>query len=394
MKSLYRSRLFKPTLIGLTFSFFFLIFSPVLSPYMKSLGMREELIGVVFSFLPLINILASPLIGSVSDKAGRRKVIFVGVVFQLFAVVLYLWPATTASIIVARVLSGLAGICVGLIVLSMINDLVSNEKRGEKTGWYLGIIRGAEILAPLIGGFLAELFFITTPFVVSLIGIGILLASLAAWKNNKNEKHVKLEKSFFNPFEPVKKYLSDKKLRALAFLGFTMHTRMAIFNIFLPLLVLGLGFGFKEIGIILFAMSLLGLFQGWWGRISDKVGSNRIIILSTASASIILIGAGFAKTYLALLILMMLEGLVSSFWNVSAWSFMSDIGQRKRMQGTVVGSYASLAQIGEFLFSIAAGFIAVALGMHSLFIIAGLISVVGVVVSAPVLLRSNKIITK
>jgi len=386
MKNLHKSPLFTPTLIGLTFGFFSLIYSPVLSPYMKSLGMGEELIGILFSFFPLVIILTSPVIGNVSDHVGRRKVIFAGLVCQFLATVFYLWPATTASIIIARILAGISGMCVGMIVLSMINDLVRNRQRGEKTGWYLGITRGAEIMAPLIGGVLAELFFITTPFVVSLFGTGILLISLIKWKN---EKHIKLKGSFFKPFEPVKKYLSDQKLKALAFLGFTMHTRLAIFNIFVPLLVLELGFGFKEVGIILFARSFFGMFQGWWGRMSDKTGSKRIIVLSTAAASLMLISAGFAKTYPALLIFMMLEGLASSFWNVSAWSFMSDIGEKKGIEGTVVGSYISLAQIGEFLFSIIAGFIAVAIGISSLFIIAGVIGIIGVIVSAPIILKTQ-----
>jgi len=386
MKNLHKSPLFTPTLIGLTFGFFSLVYSPVLSPYMKSLGMGEELIGILFSFFPLVIILTSPVIGNVSDHVGRRKVIFAGLMFQFLATVFYLWPATTASIIIARILAGISGMCVGMIVLSMINDLVRNRQRGEETGWYLGITRVAEIMAPLIGGFLAELFFITTPFVVSLLGTGILLVSLIKWRN---EKHIKLKGSFFKPFEPVKKYLSDKKLRALAFLGFTMHTRLAVFNIFLPLLVLGLGFGFKEVGIILFARSFFGMFQGWWGRISDKIGSKRIIMLSTAAASLMLISAGFAKTYPALLILMMLEGLASSFWNVSAWSFMSDIGEKRGIEGTIVGSYTSLAQIGEFLFSIIAGFIAVATGISSLFIIAGVIGIIGVIVSAPIVLKTQ-----
>lgn len=371
-----------PTIVSIIFSFLYFLFFPILSIYFKSLGINDQLLGVIFAFFPLVTILCSPVVGVLSDFVGRKRIIYIGILFMLVTVLLYLWPATIASIIIARIFTAISWSMVGLITLAKIEDKLKENERGEKAGIFFSLTQVGILVGAFLGPFLASMFTLRFPFMMSAIGLALLLVWLFVWKSH--HKPV-IRKQHFNPMYSIKKFWKEKKLRAMSIIGMAMHTRISVFAIFLPLLVLQMGAGLTEVGIIFGLRGAAHMFQGFAGKIVDKKGSRNIVVGSVIMASVLVMMAGFAKSYIPLLILLVLESFVSSFWNVSAWTFMSEIGERKKMEGMVVGSYDSLANIGRFVFSIASGFIAVWLGISSLFIIAGAISLITVLAFSPML---------
>ncbi|MBW2991427.1 MFS transporter [Candidatus Woesearchaeota archaeon] len=387
-----KSKIFIPTVVSTIFRFLFYMTLPLLSIYFKEvIHMSDQLLGIVSSFFPLVVIVFSPIIGQLSDAVGRKRIIYLGVLAQFLAVFLYLYPATVLSAVIGRILSGFGWMMVVLITLAKVHDKLKGRERGKKSGVFLGISWIGSLLGPLIGSFLAYAFFLRFPFVLSLIGLALLLIWLFVWKSH--HKPV-VHKQDFNPFYALKKYFAEKKLRAMALIGIAMHTRVAVVEIFLPLIILSLGAGLKEVGILFFLRGFAHLFQGFAGRITDKKGSKNVVILSVIASSVLIIIAGFTKSYIPLLIFMCLEGFALAFWNVSAWTFMSEIGIRKKMEGVVVGSYTSIAKTGHFVFALISGFLVVVFGMTPLLIITGAISLVTVLLVAPMLASKYKILNR
>ena len=381
-----RSKLFVPTLVNMVFNFLMFLYIPLLSIYFKSVGLGEELIGIVFSLFSLFVIFFSPMIGNLSDHAGRKRVIYWGVASQLLAVILYLWPATVASIIIARVFSAIGWSMVFLISLARIEDKIVDGERGSKAGVFLSFAFFGRVLAPLAGTFLAEVFFLRFPFLISAIGYTLLLVWLSLWKSH--HKPV-VRKKDFNPLSALKLFWKERKLRTMAFVGVAMHTRLPVVTIFLPFLALSFGVGYQEVGILFFAREIMHVFQGYAGRYVDKKGGGSVTLVSVVLSSLFIILVGLTRSFWPLLVMLFLEGVANCFWNVSAWTFMSSIGENKKMEGVVVGSYTAIARIGFFVFSIVSGFLAVRIGISSLFIIVGVISLVAVLACAPVLLDKH-----
>jgi MFS family permease len=360
--------------IGGFFSFFFVFYSSVLSPYISSFGFSEYILGIIFSFLPLVTIIFSPILGLLSDRIGRDKILFLGLFSQAMALLLFLFPSGIFSFIAARFLSGFTAICAGVIVLSRIQDSIKDESnRGKLNGIFLSIRKFARMSAPLIGAFLADMFFIEMPFVISFIGFSVLLSTYFFWRKKNSSK---IEKKDFNPLTSIKIFLRNVKLRNMALLGFTMHTRTVIFSIFLPLIIIDMGYGLKEIGFLIFLRGIPGLFQFLWGKLSDKIGSSKVVWGCVFVSSLILFAMGFSKSIFLLAVLILFEGLFDSGWNVSAWSYMSEIAEKNKTQGAVLGSYISLAQIGEFFFSIVGGFLALYFGKENLFFFSGALVII------------------
>ena len=322
---------------------------------------------------------------------GRKRIIYLGILFEFLAIILYLWPATVASAIIGRVLSGMAFSMVVLVTIAKVEDKLKKNERGEKAGIFMSISFFGLMIGSFLGPFLADMFFLRFPFLISGIGMALMLVWLFVWKSH--HKPV-VKKHFFNPLIPIRKFIAEKKLRAMAFIGMAMHTRVSVTTIFLPLLILSFGAGYKEVGILFFFHMISHVFQGFAGKLVDKKGSRNIVVISVIMSSLFIILAGFTKSYVLLVIVMFFEGLANSFWNISAWTFMSEIGVRKKMEGVVVCSYSSLANIGRFVFALVSGFLAVALGISSLFIIVGVISLVTVLAFSPMLASKFRVAKK
>ena len=76
----------KFTGISAFFAFSIFLFNPILSPYIKGLGFSDFQISILFSILPLSVIVFSPIVGKLSDVAGRRAIIVMGIALEILAV--------------------------------------------------------------------------------------------------------------------------------------------------------------------------------------------------------------------------------------------------------------------------------------------------------------------
>ena len=90
-----------------------------------------------------------------------------------------------------------------------------------------------------------------------------------------------------------------------------------------------------------------------------------------------------ANSYIVILILLFLGGLGNSMWNVSAWTLMSDIGEKNKIEGSVIGAYISIAKIGAFLSFLVSGFVVQYFGINTLFLFNGVLIVIGTIVAYP-----------
>ncbi|MBW6451447.1 MAG: hypothetical protein K0B02_01840 [DPANN group archaeon] len=104
---------------------------------------------------------------------------------------------------------------------------------------------------------------------------------------------------------------------------------------------------------------------------------------SKATGINLIIALSFTSSYLMLLGLLFLKGIVNYMWNISAWTLMSKIGEKEKIEGSVIGAYVSIAKIGAFLSFVVSGFIVALYGIPSLFIMNELLILKGVLFAYP-----------
>ncbi len=178
-----------------------------------SLHTKMILLGLVMASFPLGQFFGSPLLGRLSDRHGRKKVIL----FSLAGTTLgYLITAFAVSVYsVWGMFLGLAlcGFCEGNVTIaqSVIADLTHKEEhRAEKAslfGWINLFISMGFVIGPLMGGQLADptvvsWFTFATPFWIAacmtVVGIGIIFFYSKETLQTKSKKEWKLFKAMWN----------------------------------------------------------------------------------------------------------------------------------------------------------------------------------------------------
>ena len=361
----------KLTEVNLIFMLALYLVIPILGPYIKSLGYTNTHLGFIFTVFPLTIIFVLPLIGNISDKIGKKNIIVLAIFFQIVAFILYIYSTHLICILVARFLDAITFATISIITLAKVEDGIQDKNRGYLGGLFLSVGHTGRLIAPLIGGFLADYFFIRFPFFISIIIFSILLILLF----DKKEFHfMKIHRQDLNLISDIKYFLSFKHLRLMGLLGMCAHATQPILILFLPLFIVSdLGYSYSFIGLAFFLFGMTHLLQYYFGKLCDRYGSYKIVGLGLAIYATGLISLFFINNIFILLLVLFVIGTGSAMWNVSAWTLMSDIGEKQRREGLILTTYLSIAKIGALFSFLVSGIIVDIFSFHILALIFGTI---------------------
>src|SRR3546814_20209666 len=96
--------------------------------------------------------------GPASDRYGRKPALLVGIVLYIIGSALCVWAPTIEILIAGRIVQAIGGAAGIVISRAIIRDRFSRAQTASIIGYVMSVVVIAPILAPVIGGFLAELF--------------------------------------------------------------------------------------------------------------------------------------------------------------------------------------------------------------------------------------------
>jgi MFS family permease len=125
------------------------------------------------------------------------------------------------------------------------------------------------------------------------------------------------------------------------------------------------------------------ILQFFFGDLADKIGSPKLIIGGTFVMSLTILATPLlAQNYYALLGLFFVYGVGAAAWNVSGNNWISSIGEKEGKEGTVLGSYISIAKFGEGASYIVSSIVVAFFGYSGVFFVLGTIGLIGVIAAA------------
>jgi DHA1 family tetracycline resistance protein-like MFS transporter len=251
---------------------------------------RSVMYGLLVASYPLMQFFGAPLLGTLSDRFGRKPMLTLSlsgtmVGYLLFAVAIL--SGNLPLLFVSRMLPGFMGGNIA-IIYSAIAD-VSDEKSRPKNFGLVGMAFGLGfILGPSIGGVLADDsvysgFNAATPFWFTA---GLTLFNILVLKFNFKETLHTRRSTPLNPFlgfRNVAKSFDDSRLRVifsvvlLVSLGFTFFTQF-----FSVLLIEKFSYEVKDIGFLYAWIGLWLVFtQGFIvRRMSQAISPKRVLDFS------------------------------------------------------------------------------------------------------------------
>jgi DHA1 family tetracycline resistance protein-like MFS transporter len=347
------------------------------------------LLGWLGAVYPLAQFFAAPILGQLSDKYGRKKVLIVSIVGTAAGYVLFAIGLATKNIpllFASRILDGITGGNIS-VAQAAIADISTAKNRAKNFG-LIGMAFGLGfILGPYIGGKLADptvvsWFSAATPFwfAAGLSLINVLLITVFLPETLKVRKNSRLD--FSRPFHNVMAAFSRPGLRSVMPTSFLFTAGFTFFTTFFGIVLAEkFGFSVSNTGDYFAYVGLwIAISQGVFvGVIAKKYKDYQVLRVSlfiTATSLLLyaLVPAGEYKwLFLIPPLLSLGNGLTMAFTS----SLISRITP-KEFQGEALGINASVMALAQAIPAIIAGYVAT-IGVNvPIFVASGIIAIAGI----------------
>ena len=341
------------------------MYATYFTPFLQDLGWSSQLIGVFFALFAVFGFFFAPLVGALSDTLGRFKLIMFGIAVEVVSLIGYILATDVYILLALRIVSSFSYTAVTVSAMARVEDSVDDEKeRSAISGVYTSAQAVATLAAPIIGGIIADSFGYRANFMVSMGVMILLLVGILIYDKFKfsddypHRKNKPFEMKTINPFQTIKELFKKKELRSICILGTAANIQAPLRHVIIPLLVIDkFGMSNTSLSYLILIFGVLHVFQFYFGRLADKYRPERFIVYGNMVFVLCLLALIFVNSYVSLAIVIFVYALAGSFWNVSAWGYMSRLGEKYKMEGKVVGGYIALAHKSHTISFIITGFL-------------------------------------
>jgi DHA1 family tetracycline resistance protein-like MFS transporter len=315
-----------------------------------------ETLGVFMAVFALMQFLASPVMGALSDRFGRRPVILIS---NLGLGLDYLIMATAPSLWVlfaGRVLAGVLSSTVST-AQAYIADVTPPEGRAARFGMLGAVFGMGFVLGPALGGILGH-YDLRYPFFAAaamsllnfLYGYFVLPESLPV------ERRVPFRFRTANPLAAVRLLSRSADLTRLGLVSFLIMLAHQV----LPacaVLYMGLRYGWqeREVGFLLAGVGVAGMIvQGGLVRpVVKAIGEKRAMLLGLVAGALGFALYGFAETGLVFILTVPVMALWG-FAQPSVSALMTrEVGpeEQGRLQGVSASLNGLSGMVGPWAFA-------------------------------------------
>ncbi|MBB5703306.1 MFS family permease [Ochrobactrum daejeonense] len=358
---------------------------PFLPLYVEQLGVTDHAAivqwsGIAYGATFLAAAFVAPLWGRLGDRYGRKLMLIrasfgMAVAMSLIGMVTSVW-----QLVALRLFVGIAG---GYSSGSMI--LVATQTPKDKTGWALGAlsagIMAGNLAGPLLGGALPPLIGIRATFWLAggVIFLTFLATTFLIREERKPPKPTREQKA-----ESIWAAIPDRKpVIAMLVTGMLLLFANMSIEPILTVYVMQLMDDQSRVTLIsgvVMAAAALGsiLSSSRLGRLADRIGHTRVVIVALAASSALLIPQAFVTEAWQLIGLRFLMGLALGGLLPCITSVIRH-NVPDRVAGGVLGLSVSAQYVGQVAGPVAGGFVGGHFGMRAVFLGTCLIMAVGAV---------------
>jgi MFS family permease len=155
--------------------------------------MSDLTAGFMTAALMITSTVANAVMGRLGDQFGHRAMLITGSVAATLSS-LMAWGATsTGWLYPAFILSGLANVAYWTIGMAITMEFGSEESRPTYIGLSNTLVAPFTIIAPLVGGWIAQTTGFQTTFMASAVG-GLVIATLLFWLVRDPRPRLKMER--------------------------------------------------------------------------------------------------------------------------------------------------------------------------------------------------------
>ena len=310
----------------------------------------SQMMGIFSTVFAFMQFFCSPILGSLSDRFGRRPIVLLSNFGMGFDYLLMAWAPILPWLFLGRIVSGLTASSIPTAMAYMA-DVTPHEKRAAAFGMLNAAFGMGFVLGPALGGYLGN-YNPRLPFLVAS-GLSLLNGMYGLFVLPES-----LDRAHRNPFSwkranPIGSLSLLRRHKGMLGLSIVLLLGYIAQNSLMNVWVLYTKFQFrwttKTIGE---SLAVVGIFMGIYGalvvkRVVAKVGERHAILIGLTCGAIGYSMFALSKTGLLLWFGIPVMGLMALAWP-SIQSMMSrNIGPHE--QGHMQGAINSLRGIAGLI---------------------------------------------
>ena len=320
------------------------IIIPLLPFYAETFGASPVVIGLLFAAFSLAQLVASPVLGALSDRFGRRPVLIFSLIGTVISFAMLAAAQSLAMLFAARVIDGLSGGNI-TIARAYIADVTEPGERAKAFG-FLGAAFGLGfIVGPGLAGLFAHISY-TAPIwaAAAITGVAVAVAWLWLPETVRHAGAVSV-----SPLRALPEVLGRSHLRPLLIADFVYWCSFAVCTTTFALFASRrFGFDVVRTGYVLAGFGVLGVVvqAGLVGFVARAIGVRRTLLTGLVIASGGWALAAAADTVPMFLVSLIPAGIGVGLCNASIVALISHSGSKDE-QGTVQGAAGALESLGR-----------------------------------------------
>lgn len=241
-------------------------------------------IGLLFASYSLMQFIFAPILGSLSDKYGRRPILFFSLLGSALGYLLIGYAFALWMVFAGRIISGVTGGNIST-AQAYIADVTTRENRAKGMGLFGATFGLGFIFGPAIGGVLSR-YGIAVPFffAAALSFVNAILLYFILPETVKKSARPRETEKRRNRLVELFESLRDARFGTLAAIYFFLITAFSIMTYaFVLYTIFRFGYSAEQNGYIFTFIGTLGvIFQGgFFNRLAHKFGENPLIIVGS-----------------------------------------------------------------------------------------------------------------
>ena len=257
------------------FSVFIVFYGLVTTLPLYAIGLLERTddeAGLLMTAFLLSAIIVRPFTGKILDVTGKRKMLWIGLVFYLVCTILYYFIQPFGALLILRFTQGIWFSIITTAAISIAADIVPMTRRGAGIGYFNMSTNLAVVLGPMIALYIIQSYSFDILFIVMsiLMVVGVLTSAMAPTGNIPAKRSTQNKLKIGDLFE--------KGAMPVALMGSVIAFSYASVLSYLSIYAQEKGLlAFASSFFLVYAVAML-LTRPLTGRIFDEKGARYVII--------------------------------------------------------------------------------------------------------------------
>lgn len=280
---------------------------PIITPYALDLGASHLLAGSIVAVYSLSNMVGNIFGGHWIDKYGRKRMLFLGMLFAGMILLFYPIAQTGWQLFFVRFFHGLAGGVLIPAAFAYVGDQTKANSRGKTMALTGACIGTAAIIGPAIGGIMAAR--AKADYVFIFVAILFFISLFLIYKYiEESFKSTEKGKFNFSEFMPLLKHPLVLQASLAAFAIMISNGTLAFA---LPLKVDEMGLTSSTTGMLLSTYGVVALlvFLTPLNRMFDKLSPVSLVVIGITIIGFVHIMLNVTHVYGLVIVLMIIYGV-------------------------------------------------------------------------------------